>query len=203
MLNKTGVHFSRRVHYQYNRAEENHVPEEQFVSKALLAISGILLGALLTWASTFYFQTRKEKADQKRLLTVLFGELLNIRQHYTFAYNELPSTISSQADLLSLKMSRYGPLAFSGSDLAHLGFLSNEDVRDLMQLSLVVRNTDYSIDIALEDIAKAESDFARSKEELTATHRRMKYALAVTERLITAIAQRNSHLKSILPKRIA
>lgn len=162
---------------------------------ATLAISGILLGAALTWVSTFYFQWRRERSEHRRLLTVLFGELLNIRQHYFFASSELPSGLSSKADVLALKMSRYGALAFSGSDLSHLGFLRDDDIRDLMQLALVVRNTDYSIDLALDGHGEDDAD-------LSGVQRRMTHAMAVTEHLIEAIAYRNPRLQSIVPEEL-
>lgn len=165
-------------------------------SEAALAISGILLGAALAWASTFYFQWRQKQLEQRQLLTVLFGELLNIRQHYYFASSELPRGLSAKADVLALKMSRYGALAFSGSDLSHLGFLNDDDIRDLMQLALVIRNTDYSIDLAVD------RDDDEEDADLSGIKRRMMYAMAVTEQLIEAIADRNPRLKSIMPREL-
>lgn len=162
---------------------------------ATLTVSGILLGAALAWASTFYFHLRRDRLEQRRLLSVLFGELLNLQQHYSFASSELPDGLSSRADILALKMSRYGPLAFSGHDLSHLGFLTDEDIRDLMQLALVVRNTDYSIELALDGYGESEAvDY-----DLSGIGRRMAYALAVTNQLIRGLGDRNPRLRSIAP----
>ncbi len=167
---------------------------------ALIAVIGIFLGAVLAWASTFYFQHRKERAVQKRLLTVLFGELLNIRQHYLFAFGEIPISVSSRKDILALKMSLYGNLAFSKNDISNLGFLNDQDITDLMQLNLKIRNTDNSIEFALDGFPNIETTEMHIESEMTNIKYRIKYVQVVSERVTQAIVKRHPELLKLLPE---
>lgn len=162
--------------------------------KAAFSIAGIILGAILAWASTIYFQARNKRSEQRRLLTVLFGELLNLKQHYYFALNEIPAKLGSKKEILSLKMSRYGPLAVSGRDLSHLGFIRETDIRDLMQLALVVRNTDYAIELALEDY----SSETQNKDNIEGIRRRVEFTQSVVEGLIDSISSSHPNLKEVM-----
>lgn len=168
--------------------------ESNEVFTAVFSIASVILGAILAWASTVHFQTRSKRSEERRLLTVLFGELLNLKRHYFYAFDELPTELGSKAEILSLKMSRYGPLAVSGSDLSHLGFVRETDIRDLMQLALVVRNTDYAIELALEDY----SSETQNKDNIEGIRRRMKFTASVVDRLIHSISSSHPNLKKII-----
>lgn len=167
---------------------------DTFEAKALLAVIAAVLGATLTWLSTVYFQTRKDRSEQRRMLAVLFGELLNILQHYRFSSVELPSKFKSENDRLTAKFVKYGPLVFSGKEIAHIGFLSNQDIMDFMQLSLVIRNTDMAVDSILMGNSEDNVD------NLSRIRERMMYAIDLSQSLISEIGKRNENLKTLTPR---
>jgi len=161
-----------------------------------MAVFTILLGAALAWLSTSYFQYQKDRGEQKRLLTVIFGELLNIRRHYAYSSAEVPPVIHVQSDKITVEMSMYGELTFTKSDLTRLGFLTNQDIADLIQLSLKIRNTDIALKYALEHFSSdPETPF-----DMTYAKNRMSYVSSVVDRIIKALVARNSNLKDITPE---
>jgi hypothetical protein len=74
---------------------------EAFDGKLILVSTRVLFAAISTWATTIYFQRSKDRSEQKRLLAVLYGDVLNMRQHYGIADIELPDQISSERDRLA------------------------------------------------------------------------------------------------------
>lgn len=160
-----------------------------------MAVVTILLGAALAWLSTFYFQYQKDRGEQKRLLTVIFGELLNIRRHYAYSSNEVPTAITARDEMLPVEMSTYGDLSFTKSDLTRLGFLNNQDIADLIQLSLKIRNTDLALKHALDHFS---SDM-NTPFDMQYAKSRMRYVSSVVDRIIKALVERNPNLKDITP----
>lgn len=161
----------------------------------MIEIVSIFLGAVLAWLSTLYFQYRLELAQQKRLLTVIFGELLNIRRHYAYAGSELPDRFETRSDWLPLEMSVYGDLSFNKDDLSRLGFLQDRDIADLIQLSLKIRNTDLCVEMLLEQLREKKGEFL----DVEYLRNRMDYVSGVVDRIIIAISQRNYKLHNVMP----
>ena len=167
--------------------------------KVLIPLMSIFFGAFLTWSGTYFFQRRSQIFEQKRLLSVLFGELLNIRQHYFYASAELPSSITSRRSVLALKMALYGKFAIEGKDLPSLGFLTDKDIAEIMQLMLKVRNTDFSIELSLEYSDKRGRPIEFTAADQAIIKRRMSYVIDVVEALILGIAKRNPPLRKLVP----
>lgn len=160
-----------------------------------MAVVTILLGAALAWLSTSYFQYQKDRGEQKRLLTVIFGELLKIRRHYAYSSNDVPASMTERGDMLPVEMSMYGDLLFTKSDLTRLGFLTNQDVADLIQLSLKIRNTDLALKHALDHFS---SDM-KTPFDMKAAKIRMRYVSSVVDRIIKVLVERNPNLNNITP----
>ena len=170
--------------------------DEKIVAGAF-GIVGVFLGAVLASASNFGFKSWELRSHQRSLTTVLVGELINIRQHYFYVENELPESLSSIPDAIALKMSRYDKLVFSGKDIADLGFLTDNDITDLMQLSLRVRNTDLYIDALLREHERGQKGF---QTELKKLKDRVGHVRRWNSEIGGAIVSRNPNLRKLWAK---
>lgn len=161
---------------------------------ALIAATSALLGAMVAAAVAYGLYRRQRKDDQERLLNALFGELANIYQHYRYASPELPKDTSDRKEVcLRLRWATYGAL-HSTEDLTRYGFLSDDDVRGVLQLALRVRNNDLFIDFLL----KAPSAIEAS--DLAYADQRMSYAIHTAQTLINGLVEKHPRLQSVLAK---
>lgn len=124
----------------------------------ILTILSIVIGASLTLLSNYALQKKKNESEQKQLFNVLLGELLTIQEHYITSKNRLSEKHSSKEDFLLIKMAYYGDLSFSGKDLSKIGFLEKDDIKEIIQISLHIRNIDYYIKYIEENNLNEYSD---------------------------------------------
>lgn len=120
-----------------------------------LAIGGII-GALIIFFGGRFSRTKDSKENSGMLLNSLFGELLHTFDHYYLAAHELPTYIiedGNNAELIKrLHWATYGEFK-SSNEFQKYGFLSKNEIKDLLQLSFLLRNTDYLINLYLDDIS--------------------------------------------------
>ena len=172
--------------------------EQSDVLKAAVSIAAVVLGAILTWSGTVYFHRHKVKSDQRRRLSVLFGELLNIHLHYEIAASELPDSLSSRIDVLRLKMSEYGEVSYTGKALAELNLLDAQTVMQLMQLILKIRNTDYAIKLIFDQHGSENGfpEYERADKEILES--RMRYVVNVTNGVLFQLSENYPELKKLI-----
>ncbi|AYD02048.1 hypothetical protein [Neorhizobium sp. NCHU2750] len=166
---------------------------DSFIGKAILAALGIALAALVTWITNTFVKSKQEQADRTRMTSVLLGELMNIHNHYYYSRAEIPQFAKSADDVLQLKFSKYGPMAFVGKDLAQLGFLSNDDITQIMQINLIIRNTDTAID-ALIEMSTHNDGVDTSK-----LWDRMGYVIETTQSVVARIFHANKNIRYLIP----
>jgi hypothetical protein len=109
----------------------------------------VVLAAVLGYLFSQASERRKTKSEQQRMLSIVFGELRNISRHYAGAARRMPLSIDA-FDRLELKMMKYGSLNMLTGNLQHIGFLTNQQIADILSLSLAIRNNDTQVDAFLE-----------------------------------------------------
>ncbi|EJG0413172.1 TPA: hypothetical protein ACPVW6_004695 [Vibrio parahaemolyticus] len=114
---------------------------------------GLAIGAVIAAIINIYFNYRsdKKKESQRRIdsANIVIGELLNVIAHYT-QYQRLDSRMvdGDERDITKLKFELksqiYGDF-LAVSNVENVSFLPPEQVRNLYQLSMRIRNTDLLI----------------------------------------------------------
>lgn len=116
---------------------------------------GAIIAALIGFFGGRLSRNKDSKENSAMLLNALFGELLHAFQHYYLAANELPtskSTNGNESEITKkLNWAKYGEFK-SSNEFQKYGFLSKNEIKDLLQLSFLLRNTDYLIEQYLNDI---------------------------------------------------
>ena len=133
----------------------------------------------------------KEKNDKKELLVnVVFGDLTNILEHYIYAKNEIYLLQESEQEkTIRLRFSQFGKMV-SLEKLDGLGNLSTNEIRELLQLNLRIRNTDLILQDMLDTNKKIlDSDIARLKS-------RMSYCAKTALNLLESISKQRKELKN-------
>jgi len=117
-----------------------------------LAIGAIFAAIIAFLGGRFAY---KKENDEKTtiLINSLVGELTHSLQHYHYASTELPridDTDESKRELKKrLLWSKFGEFK-SSNYFQQYGFLTHEEIKELLQQSFLIRNTDCLIDILLE-----------------------------------------------------
>jgi hypothetical protein len=154
----------------------------------------VLLAALLGYLVSHVQDRRKSKSEQKRMLSIVFGELQNIRRHYGSSAKRAPAS-AGELDRLKLVMTKYGPLNMMMGSLHQIGFLSHQQIADILSLSLVVRNNDSQIEALLDELQGGISSGERvTPERLEAFKKRMLFTQTKANRLIKSIADNHPDL---------
>ncbi len=123
-----------------------------------LAIGGVI-AAIIAFSGGRFAYNKEKNENSRKLLNSLFGELSHALQHYTYASYELPQNAEQIKDKKELKKrllwSKYGDFQ-SSKEFQKYGFLSQIEIRELLQLSFVIRNTDSLIEMLLENLEDNE-----------------------------------------------
>ena len=138
----------------------------------------------------------RKRDNSRRLLVALFGELLNIDRHCYFILRDLPPALITKKDVMVVKIAKHGPLKMIRDNISEYGFLTYEDIRDLIQLSMQARNDDLIIDTIVQ--WSSETPMPLIEEELAALRRRFEKRQVVVKNLLASIASRNPKLKPLL-----
>jgi hypothetical protein len=161
---------------------------------AISAVGGALLGAFSKVVQEVIIERRRER----KLTTVLCGELLNIKRHYSIVQLELDQ-ITQDARLGEKEISgavnwekrKYGTMGLIGKDLYSFGFVLRYSIDDFLQLSLYVRNNDLEISNVIEMIKAGSyvkecptASLARFNVQVAHLRERMVLAIKLCDRLL-------------------
>ncbi|ADP72053.1 hypothetical protein Rvan_2845 [Rhodomicrobium vannielii ATCC 17100] len=164
--------------------------------QGLIGILGAVIGGGISLISARQVERFRQRDESKRLLVALFGELLNLERHCDRVIRHIPNNIDSRKKVVDVRMWKHPPLGTLRDDLAQYGFLTNEDIRDVIMLSVAARNDDIWVDAILESINL-------SKEEdiqvgLQALRQRLTKTQQNSRILIKSIASRNPKLSVLI-----
>jgi hypothetical protein len=133
----------------------------------------------------------REHEAQRRLSAALFGELLNLQRHSSVSARLLPDVARGADALLALRKSQYLSLAFFKENISRLGFLKDAEIKELMQLSLKVRNDDIHLSWAIEQVQQGD------EVQLQEIRKRLQNTAARAEALLKALAGNNRRLRRL------
>ena len=115
--------------------------DSQFVGALLAAVIAAVVAAII--AVYQFWQHVNDR--RKTALAALFAELAHIERHYEFSSAELRRRTPPHPPKRRLLWSKYGTVAGS-SNLKENAILGPQQMAEVLQISLVIRNTDTLID---------------------------------------------------------
>ncbi len=159
-----------------------------------LVISGII-AALIALLGNRLLDNRKNERSKKQLINSLFGELLHVLQHYGYSEKSIENRELTYDEIESLKRNllfkKYGEFS-SSKDFDKYGFLTSEEIKNLLQLSFRIRNTDSLIDQVLS------SDNKITTEQFNEILERAHYIIASTQHLLRFMSSTNEEFKKLV-----
>lgn len=156
-----------------------------------LIASGVI-AAFIALLGNRLLESKKNKRNEKQLINSLFGELLHVLQHY--GYSELSihdGSLTSEEMRRKLIFKKYGKFS-SSKDFDKYGFLTSEEIKNLLQLSFRIRNTDSLIDQILDKSEKITT--AQFNETLERAH----FIIASTQHLLGFMSVNNDEFKKLI-----
>lgn len=157
-----------------------------------LAIGGVI-AAVIAFLGGRYAYKRESDENSIKLINSLFGELSHTLQHYRYASIELPPIGTDDVSKRELKKrllwSKYGEFR-SSKEFQNYGFLSNIEIKELLQLAFRIRNTDDLIDILMQ------APELVTEYDLVEVKRRMGYVSGSANDLLQYIVKLNPEFAS-------
>jgi len=165
-------------------AYQRYVVILDFIVKVGATLIGVSLAGYIA-----YWRYRIEQNDKRETaVAFIFDELLNIYEHYTYvAYETSNNLFNADDHVLYMRMSKAGPLS-SATATSELGNLSAEQINELLQLNVRIRNTDLILDRAIE------SDKKLTKEMKETILDRTILCKTTAENLINSISESREKL---------
>lgn len=164
--------------------------------QGLIGILGAIIGGGISLIAARQIERFRQRDESKKLLVALFGELLNLERHCDRVIRHIPDNIDSRKKAVDVRMWKHPPLGALRDNLAQYGFLTNEDIRDVIMLSVAARNDDIWVDAILESInSSKEQDIEVGLQSL---RQRLTKTQQNARKLIKSIASRNPKLSVLI-----
>ena len=108
---------------------------------------GAIFGALIAFFGNRFLEDYKKKYNEKVLMNSLFGELLHVFQHFNYSTNKIEEKNLTSDEIKDLKQkllfTKYGEF-LSAKSFDRYGFLSEEEFKNLLQLSFRIEPSEKS-----------------------------------------------------------
>lgn len=115
--------------------------DSAFAGTVIAAIIAAVIAVLLA-----YYQLRRQAEERKQAASAaLFAELSHIESHYAISANEVRHSTPPHPIRRRLVWSKFGAVA-SSANLKENAILGAQQMAEVLQLSLVIRNTDAYLD---------------------------------------------------------
>lgn len=168
---------------------------------------GIAIGAIIATILNIvvnYFNNKKtERVKNEQHIKILFGELLNVLNHYQFSSIPMSLVDSSDRNIQEvtkrLEFAKYGDFK-AAKNIELYGFLSAIQVRNIHQLSLKIRNTDTLIDryLSSDYINNMESSSHEEIQLVREIDSRMEYVSETADLLLSYISGQYPEYSSLI-----
>ena len=164
---------------------------------------GAIIATIINVAANHLANIKKESIEKENNVNVLFGELLNILNHYQFSC--IPINLIDGLDkdinevIKRMEFAKYGEFEAS-KNVKLYGFLSAIQVRNIHQLALKIRNTDTMIDKYLLSEYVDKKEMATQEEIHLAREidSRMHYVSNTAELLLHYISEQHPEYSSLI-----
>jgi len=164
---------------------------------------GAIIAAALNIIANHISRIKNEKVKKEACVKILFGELLNILNHYQFSV--IPISLIDGDDrnvqevIKRMEFAKYGDFK-AANNIELYGFLSAIQVRNIHQLSLKIRNTDTLINsyLSSECIKNAESATHEEINLVREIGSRMYYVSDTADLLLSYISEQHPEYSSLI-----
>jgi hypothetical protein len=153
----------------------------------LVAVFIAEVGATLAIISKVLQDRFADRREQWKLVSLVRGELINIRRHCEVVENEV-----SYDDIIDIELERnivwqkrkHGDLSFIKSNISKPGFIEEATVADFLQLALYIRNNDIEIDGIIDYVGTRGGDAKDFTKVLSRIKNRMNLAVGLSSALL-------------------
>jgi Tfp pilus assembly protein PilE len=156
--------------------------------------AGAVLAAIITAVFAVviaYIQYRNQIKERKKAVTAaLFAELAHIDRHYRYSAYEISQSAPPHPVIRRLAWSKYGVMA-ANSNLKDNAILGAQQMAEVLQLSLVIRNTDLYLDELLSN------SMAPTQDELNLLVARMESVAVHANALVRYILAKDHSFEPI------
>ncbi|WP_163833401.1 hypothetical protein [Spartinivicinus ruber] len=162
---------------------------------------GAIIAAVLNIIANHISRRVNENVKKKTCVKILFGELLNVLNHYQFS--GIPISLIDGDDrnisevIKRMEFAKYGDFK-AVKNIELYGFLSAVQVRNIHQLSLKIRNTDTLIKSYLS--SEFVNNSAATHEEINLVREigsRMDYVSDTADLLLSYISEQHPEYSSL------
>jgi hypothetical protein len=164
--------------------------------QGLIGILGAIIGGGISLISARQAERFRQRDESRRLLVALFGELLNLERHCGVVLPQVSSSLGTRADAIQVRLWKHPPLNLLRDNIAQFGFLTGQDIRDLIRLSMTTRNDDIWVEAILEDLERSSLNDAEAA--LPVLKARFLWTQQSASKLLNSIASRNPKLAKLI-----
>lgn len=154
---------------------------------------GAIIGAIIAFFGNRLLEDYRKKNNEKILMNSLFGELLHVFQHFNYSTDKIKEKGLTPDEIKYIKkvllFTKYGKF-ISGKHFDRYGFLSEVEIKNLLQLSLRIRNSDYLIDLILD------KSNTLTPEQYNEIAERANFICKSTQHLLSYIISKNPSFES-------